>query len=162
MTIAYGVEEPIIENTAAILVPTFDRRISAIFWLSIGVFCLELIIMVFKYHFLGILCSLAIIAAFFLNYFRERESKSLAWLLILNIVFDITWIIYKTKVRCVVKLVHHDIFGGSGPVDDRHGQDAQHQSGSAVDLDPFDDFGHNSEGKNAVTVGCVDSAHDDV
>lgn len=63
---------------------------------------LELILMTHKFHFLSMLCALALVAIFGLNYFDRLYIRFVILLLLGSIVMDFIWLIMKAGVILIL------------------------------------------------------------
>mgnify|MGYP000848970831 FL=1 len=76
-----------------------SKTLTMLFLLSMAYLLLELLLMTHKNHFYSILCALALLAIFGLNYFDKLYIKFVIVLLLLGIVLDFFWLIFKGGVN---------------------------------------------------------------
>jgi hypothetical protein len=50
-----------------------------------------------RYHFLGLMAALAVIAMFVLNLFSNSYNRLILVTMLVSVGFDITWLVFKTR-----------------------------------------------------------------
>lgn len=75
-----------------------------LFLLTMSLFFLELLLINHKYHFLTILCALALVAIFGLNYFDEMYIRLVMILLGLSLLLDFIWLFVRAGVSLCVNV----------------------------------------------------------
>lgn len=65
-------------------------------------FCLEMVLMFAKHHFLSMLTYLAILGIFLLNYFDMHYIKSCLIVAASSVLFDLIWIIAEADVPSIL------------------------------------------------------------
>lgn len=63
------------------------------FYLSVFLLLVEIMLTVQKHHFLGILTALAILAIFALNFFNEAYIKVVLGLILTSVISDVMWLV---------------------------------------------------------------------
>ena len=101
---------PVLENTSAdmqssgrmhsqIFMKRSSYALTLVLYLGFLLLLLELLGMMGKYNFFGLLCSLAVLAIFGLNYFDKKYLRLALVVLVLGVMIDILWIFCKAWVR---------------------------------------------------------------
>lgn len=91
---------PVHERVSFIGQRVYSPGLKAIFWLSFLLLLNEMLMMLTKYHFFGVMVALTIMSLFFLRYFEGTFNKVVLGMVVLSIVLDIVWVVNKLKVSC--------------------------------------------------------------
>lgn len=81
-----------------------SKTLTVLFLLSMIYLLLELLLMTHKYHFYSLLCALALLAIFGLNYFDKLYIKFVIVLLLVGVILDFLWLIFKGGVMPVINV----------------------------------------------------------
>lgn len=79
-----------------------SKTLTLLFLLSMAYLLLELLLMTHKFHFYSLLCALALLAVFGLNYFDKLYIKFVIVLLLVGVVLDCFWLFFKAGVLPIV------------------------------------------------------------
>jgi hypothetical protein len=58
---------------------------------------IEMFTMLGRYHFLGLMAGLAVVALFALNLFSNSYNRLLLAIMFVSVAFDITWLVLKMR-----------------------------------------------------------------
>lgn len=75
-----------------------SKTLTLLFLLSMIYLLLELLLMTHKFHFYSLLCALALLAIFGLNYFDKLYIKFVIVLLLVGSILDFFWLMFKSGV----------------------------------------------------------------
>jgi hypothetical protein len=68
-----------------------------VFWTGALLVIIEMFMMLGRYHFLGLMAALAVIAMFVLNLFSNSYNRLILVTMLVSVGFDITWLVFKTR-----------------------------------------------------------------
>lgn len=75
-----------------------SKTLMMLLFFTLAYLFVELLLMTHKFHFLSLLCALALVAIFGLNYFDRQYIRFIILLLLLAIITDFIWLIIKAGV----------------------------------------------------------------